>query len=111
MKSYIFLSLAIVFEVCGTMLLPFSQNFTKLLPTLGLIAAYVVSFYFLTFALKTIPIAVVYASWAGLGVFLIAVLGKLFFNEPLSWQIILGLTLIVIGVVIVNTFSTTHISN
>jgi|TARA_B110000093_G_scaffold177097_1_gene213575 small multidrug resistance pump len=111
MKSYIFLSLAIVFEVCGTMLLPVSQNFTKLFPTLGLIFAYLVSFYFLTFALKTISIAVVYASWAGLGVFLIAILGKLIFDEPLSWQMILGLTLIVIGVVVVNSFVPSSVSD
>ena len=111
MKSYVFLSLAIIFEVFGTLLLPVSQNFTKLLPTLGLIFGYIISFYFLTFALKTIPIAVVYGSWAGLGVFLIAVFGKLIFNEPLSWQIIFGLTLIVIGVVIVNSFSTSEISD
>ena len=77
-KSYLFLALAILFEVAGTMLLPFSQNFTKLAPTVGLIIAYIVSFYFLTFALQSIPIGIVYATWAGLGVFLIAILGKVF---------------------------------
>ena len=108
MKSYIFLSLAIILEVCGTMLLPVSQNFTKIVPTVALVAAYVCSFYFLTFALKAIPIAVVYASWAGLGVFLIAVLSKFFFDQTLSWQVILGLILIILGVILVNTFSAIH---
>ncbi|MAT87340.1 MAG: QacE family quaternary ammonium compound efflux SMR transporter [Aestuariivita sp.] len=110
MKSYIFLSLAIIFEVGGTMLLPMSQNFSELFPTLGLIFAYVVSFYFLTFALATIPVAIVYATWAGLGVFLIALLGKIFFSQPLTWPIVLGLSLIVIGVVIVNSFSHSEIT-
>ena len=105
MKSYIFLSVAIILEVFGTLLLPASQNFTKIVPTVALVAAYVCSFYFLTFALKTIPIAVVYASWAGLGVFLIAVFSKFVFGQSLSWQVILGLVLIIIGVVLVNTFS------
>ncbi len=91
LKSYIFLSLAIIFEVFGTMLLPVSQNFTRIVPTVALVVAYVCSFYFLTFALKTIPIAVVYASWAGLGVFLIAVLSKFIFDQSLSWQVIVGL--------------------
>ena len=68
-KSYLFLTLAILFEVAGTMLLPVSQNFTKLAPTIGLMFAYIVSFYFLTFALQSIPIGIVYATWAGLGVF------------------------------------------
>ena len=100
--------MAIIFEVCGTLLLPVSQNFTKVVPTLALVAAYVCSFYFLTFALKTIPIAVVYASWAGLGIFLIAVLSKFIFDQSLSWQVILGLILIILGVILVNTFSSSH---
>ena len=108
LKSYIFLSVAIILEVFGTLLLPASQNFSKIIPTVTLVAAYVCSFYFLTFALKTIPIAVVYASWAGLGVFLIAVMSKLLFDQPLSWQVILGLILIIAGVVLVNTFSDSH---
>ena len=108
LKSYIFLSLAIILEVFGTMLLPVSQNFTKIVPTVALVAAYVCSFYFLTFALKTIPIAVVYASWAGLGVFLIAVLSKFIFDQSLSWQVIVGLVLIILGVILVNTFSGSH---
>lgn len=108
LKSYIFLSLAIILEVFGTMLLPVSQNFTKIFPTVALVAAYVCSFYFLTFALKTIPIAVVYASWAGLGVFLIAVLSKFIFDQSLSWQVVMGLILIILGVILVNTFSGSH---
>ena len=108
MKSYIFLSLAIILEVFGTMMLPVSQNFTKIAPTVALVIAYVCSFYCLTFALKAIPIAVVYASWAGLGVFLIAILSKLLFDQSLSWQVILGLILIIVGVVLVNTFAGSH---
>jgi small multidrug resistance pump len=95
-------------EVFGTLLLPASQIFTKIIPAITLVAAYICSFYFLTFTLKTIPIAVVYASWAGLGVFLIAVMSKFLFDQSLSWQVILGLILIILGVIIVNTFSDSH---
>jgi small multidrug resistance pump len=52
-----------------------------------------------------LPIAVVYATWSGLGIFTIAILGYIFFNQALSWQSTLGLFLIVIGVVLVNTYS------
>ena len=90
------------------MLLPSSQNFTKLLPSVVLVIAYTLSFYFLTFALRYIPIAVVYASWAGLGVFLVAVLGYFFFNQSLQWQAIVGLCLIASGVALVNIYSTSH---
>ena len=106
--SYMFLALAIICEVIGTMLLPSSQNFTKLLPSIVLVMAYTFSFYFLTFALRDIPIAVVYASWAGLGVFLVALLGYFFFDQRLQWQAIAGLCLIVSGVALVNTYSTSH---
>ena len=106
--SYMFLALAIICEVIGTMLLPSSQNFTKLLPSIVLVMAYTFSFYFLTFALRDIPIAVVYASWAGVGVFLVALLGYFFFDRRLQWQAIAGLCLIVSGVALVNTYSTSH---
>jgi len=80
----LFLIVAILFEVAGIVLLPVSQNFTKLTPTVGLIFAYTLSFYFLTFDLQAIPIGIVYATWTGLGIFLIAILGNVFFDEILS---------------------------
>ncbi|MDE0508399.1 MAG: multidrug efflux SMR transporter [Gammaproteobacteria bacterium] len=106
--AYLYLAGAIVFEVTGTMLLPVSQNFTRLLPSVVLIAAYSTSFYFLTFAIRDIPIAIVYASWAGLGVFLVALLSLMFYDQALPWQAIIGLVLIVSGVVLVNTYSGAH---
>ena len=83
-KSYLFLTLAILFEVAEIMLFPVSQNFTRVTPTAGLIFAYTLSFYFLTFDLQAIPIGIVYATWTGLGIFLIAILGNVFFDETLS---------------------------
>ncbi len=103
--AYLYLAGAIIFEVAGTMLLPVSQNFTRLLPSIALTAAYMFSFYFLTFAIREIPIAIVYASWAGLGVFLVALLSLIFHGQTLQWQAILGLVLIVSGVVLVNSFA------
>ena len=102
--SYLYLLGSIVFEVVGTMLLPLSKNFTKPLISIILIASYVLSFYLLTYALKEIPIAVVYSSWAGLGIFLITFLGYIFYSQSLQWQSIVGLIFIAIGVAIVNIF-------
>lgn len=102
---YFYLLVAVALEVSGTMLLPVSQNFTRPLPTIGLIACYASSFYCLTFALKTLPIAVVYATWSGLGIFLITLFGYLVFDEALDWRAILGLLLIVVGVVLVNGYA------
>ena len=103
-KTYFFLSIAIFCEVAGTMLLPVSQNFTKLIPTVCLTIFYLTSFYLMTFVMDKLPIAIVYASWSGLGVFTIAILSYIFFSQTLSWQSIVGLFLIVIGVILVNSF-------
>ncbi len=105
LKTYIFLIGAIFCEVAGTMLLPISQNFTKLIPTLALATFYLVAFYLLTFVVNKLPIAIVYATWSGLGVFTIAILGYVFFKQTLAWQAIVGLFLIVIGVILVNSFT------
>ena len=104
-KTYSFLLIAIFCEVAGTMLLPVSQNFTKIIPTICLTIFYLVSFYLMTFVMDKLPIAIVYATWSGLGIFTIAILGYLFFKQTLEWQAILGLFLIVIGVILVNAFT------
>jgi len=103
--QYVYLLIAVALEVCGTMLLPMSQNFTRPLPTLSLIGCYAASFYCLTFALNTLPIAVVYATWSGLGIFLITLFGYLVFEQALDWRVILGLLLIVTGVILVNSLA------
>ena len=103
--QYVYLLVAVALEVSGTMLLPVSQNFTRLVPTLSLIGCYATSFYCLTFALNTMPIAVVYATWSGLGIFLITLFGYLVFEQALDWRAIAGLLMIVAGVVLVNTFA------
>ena len=102
---YVCLLIAVALEVCGTMLLPVSQNFTRPVPTLSLIGCYGASFYCLTFALNTLPIAVVYATWSGLGIFLITVFGYVVFEQALDWRAIVGLSLIVAGVALVNSFA------
>ena len=104
-KTYLILIVAIFFEVGGTMLLPVSQNFTKIIPTTTLAVFYLLSFYLITFVVDKIPIAIVYATWSGLGVFTVAILGYIFFKQSLSWQAVLGLFFIFFGVVLVNSFS------
>lgn len=108
MISYYYLTGAILFEVCGTLLLPVTQNFTRLWPTLGLAACYLTAFYCLTFAIRDIPIAIVYAIWSGVGVMLIAVFSAVVYKQVLEWQAIVGLVMIVSGVILVNLFSQSH---
>ena len=66
--------------------------------------AYSFSFYLLAVVSQKLPLSIVYASWAGLGVFSVAVLSYVFYKQELNWQTLLGLFLIVIGVTVVNIF-------
>ena len=104
MYLYLMLFSAIAFEVMGTMLLPASQNFTKALPTTILLVSYGISFYFLALVSQKLPLSIVYASWAGIGVFSVAILSYVFYKQALNWQTIIGLFLIVIGVTVVNLY-------
>ena len=106
MNWYLYLLIAIFLEVLGTMLLPLSQNFSKVIPTVVLLFAYATSFYFLALVSQKLPLAVIYSSWAGLGVFSVAILSNLIYGQPLNWKIILGLFMIVVGVTIVNFYKT-----
>ena len=104
-KAYLFMFIAIFCEVAGTLLLPSTQNFTRIAPTVIAATCYLSALYCLTHVLHKIPIAIVYATWSGLGIFTIAIFGYFFFRQSLSWQVILGLFFIVVGVVLVNSFT------
>ena len=104
--TYLTLFAAILFEVIGTMLLPASNNFEKPIPTVILLFSYGIAFYFLAQVSQKLPLSIVYASWAGLGVFSVALLSYVFYKQSLNWQTALGLFLIVVGVTIVNVYKT-----
>ena len=108
MLIYFLLVVAILLEVAGTLLLPATQNFSRIFPTVIMVVCYLGSFFLLTFVIKVLPISIVYATWSGLGVFTVAILGYFLFGQSLSWQAICGLFLIVIGVGIVNVLNSAH---
>ena len=105
LKTYLILIFATFFEVAGTMLLPVTKGFSKPIPTGFLIVFYTCAFFCLSIVVTKLPLAVVYATWCGLGIFTVAILGYLIYGQTLSWQVILGLFLIVIGLTLVNIFS------
>ena len=104
MKNYLLLFVAIALEVLGTMLLPATQSFTKLLPSSVSAVSYMLSVSLLAILAQKLPLAVIYSSWAGLGVFSVALLSYIFYKQTVNWQTIAGLFLIVLGVTIVNIF-------
>ncbi len=103
--GYLYLTLAIIGEVIGTSALKASDGFTKSGPLLITAVSYGVSFYFLALTLKTIPVGISYAIWAGVGIVLISLVGFFWFHQTLDFPAILGMSLIVAGVIIVNLFS------
>ena len=105
--KYLFLGLAIIFEVVGSSFMKASEGFTKWLPSIVVVVAYLICFYFLSLALKTIPLGVAYAIWAGLGIVLTAMVSVFIFKQKLDFPAIIGILFIVIGVVIMNFFSKT----
>jgi small multidrug resistance pump len=103
--TYGSLLIAIALEVCGTTLLQQSQQFTRLVPTLGMALCYGASFYFLAIVLRVMPVGVAYAIWSGLGIVLVSAIGVIVFRQTLDLAAIAGLGLIIAGVVTVNLFS------
>ncbi|WP_019551779.1 DMT family transporter [Thermus scotoductus] len=109
MNGWVLLLLAVVFEVIGSTGLKASQGFSKLGPSVLVVVGYASAFYFLSLALKTIPLNTAYAVWSGLGTALIAVWGWLVLKEPMNGAIALGIALIIVGVVVLNlALNTAH---
>ena len=102
---YLYLALAIVFEVLGTSLLGKSEGFSKWLPTVGSLFSFGVCFYFLSLALKNIPLGVAYAIWSGVGIVLTAIVSILVFKNKIDLPFVLGSLLIIAGVLVINLFS------
>lgn len=106
--SWLFLILAIGFEVAGTTCMKLSDGFTKLAPSLGMAAFYACSLTMLTLALRRIDVSVAYAIWSGLGTALIAVIGIAVFREPLTAMKIGSIVMIILGVVGLNLAGGAH---
>ena len=105
--TYLYLVLAIIFEVIATSALKQAEGFTRLWPSLLCIFGYGAAFYLLSIPIRTIPVGIVYAIWSGAGIVLIAAVGWFWFKQSLDIAAIIGLTLIIAGVLVVNLFSST----
>jgi small multidrug resistance pump len=108
MLAAILLAVAIALEVTSSALLPKAQGFTNLPWTIAVMGGYAVAIWLLTVIVKTVPVSVAYAIWAGAGTALVAVVGYLFLGESLGWVKAISLAMIVAGVVGLNLTGTTH---
>ena len=102
---FAYLALAILAEVVGTSALKASNGFTLWGPSTVVVVAYSVSFYFLSLALRTIPVGVAYAIWSGVGIVLISAIGWIAFRQRLDAAALAGIGLIIAGVAVIHLFS------
>ncbi|WP_043528371.1 DMT family transporter [Litchfieldella xinjiangensis] len=103
--AYFYLGLAIIAEVVATSALKASQEFTRFWPTVVVVVGYALAFYLLTLALRSLPVGIAYAFWAGLGIVLVTLIGVVVYGEKPDLPAMLGLGLIVAGVVVIQAFS------
>ncbi|MFC7686342.1 DMT family transporter [Ureibacillus sp. GCM10028918] len=106
--AYLYLALAIIGELIGTSLLKASEGFSKLYPTIGLVMAFVGSFFFLSLAIKSIPLNTAYALWSGIGLVATTIISVLIWKEKINIASVIGISLILIGVVILNLYGPGH---
>ncbi|WP_111498346.1 MULTISPECIES: DMT family transporter [Marinobacter] len=105
MQHWLMLAAAICFEVVATSALKASEGFSRLWPSVIVVVGYGLAFYFLAITLRTIPVGIAYAVWAGAGVALITLIGWLVFGQAMDLAGIIGILLIVAGVMVLNIFS------
>ncbi|AHJ96308.1 DMT family transporter [Hymenobacter swuensis] len=107
MKNWLILLLAIVAETIGTSALKASEGFTRLWPSVVVVAGYALAFYCLSLTLKAIPIGIAYAVWSGVGIVLITLVGVVLYKQIPDLPAIIGLLLILTGIIVINVFSKT----
>ena len=107
--TYLYFAAAIISEVIATSALKASEQFTKLMPSLIVIVGYCISFYLVTLVLKTIPVGITYAIWAGVGIVIVALVGAILYKQIPDLPAVIGMVFIIAGVVIINVYSKTFV--
>ena len=103
--AYIFLAFAIVLEITGTSLVKDTAGFTRWVQTAICLGTICFSYYLMSHVVTFVPVGITYATWAGLGIAAITVIGIYKYNQIPNIPTIIGLILIITGVIIVNTMS------
>lgn len=107
MSGYLLLGIAIAAEVIATSSMKALDGFNKPLPLVLVVVGYGLSLWLLSLVVKTIPVGIAYAVWAGLGIVLVSIAALFLYQQKLDWPAILGMSLIVAGVVVIQLFSST----
>jgi len=102
---WLFLSLAIAFEVAATLSLKASAGLSRPEWIVAVVVGYVLAFAFLGLSLRVLPVGIAYAVWAAVGILLVGLAGHAVFRERLDGWAVTGMVLIVLGVFLLTTVS------
>ena len=106
--AWLLVLLAVAAEVTGTLALRASEGFSRLWPSVLMVAGYAVAFYLLAQSLRTLGVGPVYATWAGLGTVGAALGGYLLFSERLTPLTVAGMAIVVLGVTVMSIGGAGH---
>ena len=108
--AYIFLAFAIIFEITGTSFVKDTEGFTRWIPSIICLGTICISYYLMSHVVSFIPVGITYATWSGLGIAAITIIGVFKYNQIPNIPTIIGLALIIVGVIIVNTMNDTQVN-
>lgn len=97
--AWLFLFAAGIIEIVFALSLKYNQGFSKLFPSIITMVAGTGSFFFLTLAIKNLPIGTAYAIWTGMGAVGVAIFGIVLFKESTDWTRLASIAVIVVGIV------------
>jgi|TARA_B110000444_G_scaffold256984_1_gene294520 small multidrug resistance pump len=103
--AYLLLAVAIAGEIIATGSLKATDGFTKWAPSLVSILAISICMYTMSHVMKVLPIGITYATWSGVGIVAISLVGIFKYKQIPNIPTTIGLLFIVIGVIIVNTMN------
>lgn len=102
MSGYLYLAIAICAEVVATTSMKALAGFSRPLPLLLVVTGYGLSFWMLALVVRTIPVGIAYAIWAGLGIVLVSIAAAILYRQHLDLPAVLGMALIIAGVVVIH---------
>ncbi|MCY0108144.1 multidrug efflux SMR transporter [Pseudomonas monsensis] len=107
MNAYVYLTIAICAEVIATVSMKAVKGISTPLPLILVIVGYGIAFWMLTLVVRSVPVGVAYAVWAGMGIVLVSIAALFIYGQKLDVPAMLGMALIVLGVVVIQLFSKT----
>ncbi|MEW5562011.1 SMR family transporter [Enterobacter asburiae] len=108
-KIYLLLLVSVIAETIATSMVKASDGFTRLGPSVAVVAGYAISFYGLAHVVKVLNLGIAYAIWAGMGIILVSLISYFYYHQKLDMPAIIGIAFIIVGVMIINLFSSSLI--